>query len=187
LDENETVALSPLTDGGGDRRVGRGVVARAVGRHVGARGGVEHAVVDALDGAPGHGHARAVARQLGQVAGPGGHGDHRLEAARSGARGHAELQLSAVVAEVPEGGVVAPVEPVEHLDRRDDGHAARLGLGHDVVGAGVVVVVGVHVGGEDAVVAVGAQGAVEERLDVAGDVDLRLVGELRRRLVDVDE
>ena len=51
----------------------------------------------------------------------------------------------------------------------------------------VRVLVGVHVRREGAVVALRAQGAVEQRRDVRGDVDLRLVGHLRRGLVDVDE
>ena len=48
---------------------------------------------------------------------------------------------------------VAAVEPGQHLPRGDDRHAARLGRGDDRVRSGGGVAVGVHVGREDAVVA----------------------------------
>ena len=81
---------------------------------------------------------------------------------------------------------VPAVEPGEHLPPRDHRHRARLRGGHDEVGEGVVAVVAVDVGGDGAVVALGPQRAVEQRID--GE-RLRLAGLVRdvgRGLVDVD-
>ena len=64
--------------------------------------------------------------------------------------------------------------------------AARLGRRDDRFRARMRDRVGVHVGDEEAVVALGAERAVEQRVDRERLGLIRLVGHLRRRLVDVD-
>ena len=115
--------------------------------------------------------------------------DHRLQAAGAGAGREAEghLAAGAVEGDALEGRAVAAVDPGQQLARRDDGHPACLRRGDERVRVLVVRDVGVHVGGEDAVEALRTQRAVEQRGRLGGDRLVGLVGELRRRLIGVDE
>jgi hypothetical protein len=81
---------------------------------------------------------------------------------------------------------VAAVDPFEELSGRDDGHAAAHRLRHDRVRARVLGLIGVHVGGEDAEVAVGTERAVEQHAVIAAAKSERrallLLDECERRV-----
>ncbi len=172
--------------GGGEARDrGRRVVVRVRG-HVVAADGPEDHVVHALDGARAARDGLPAPGQALERAGGGARGQHRLEAARLRALDDREAQLPVGVGHVLERGAVAPVEPVHHLRRRHHRNVALLRGGHDVVRVRLVAVVRVRVHGDHAVPALGAEGVVEQRVDLRGHRHLRLVRDLGHRLVHVD-
>ena len=100
-----------------------------------------------------------------------------------------EAQLPAAHRQAGERRSLPAVEPREHLARRHDRDAAGLRGLDDRVRPRVVGLggVGVHVRGDDRVVALRTDRVVEQHGDLGGDVLVGLVGELRGRLVDVDQ
>src|SRR5262249_12716005 len=130
---------------------------------VGAGGGVERGVLDALDRLQRVGDGGAAAGDRGERAGGGGGGQHRLQAGGGAAGADRERQMPGGPREGGEAGAVAAEGPVERLLGGDERYAEGLGHGDGGVLFRAVGVVGVEVGDEEAVVAVRAERVVEER------------------------
>ena len=174
-------------DGGRGRRAGR--YGPVVARHVGARRGRKKGIFHALDGFLAVLHRAAVYGEASQGAAGGYHGQHALEVAHVVEHRHREGQLARVPAHVAKRRVVAAIEPGQHLLGRHHGYLPLLGRRNNGIRplhAGRQKV-GVHVGRKHPVVAFGAQGIVEQGVDVRGVGNARFVGELRGGLVHVDE
>ena len=94
---------------------------------------------------------------------------HRLQAVGAGARVDREVRRGAVPGDRLERRAVAAVEPGEHLAAETTGTPRAWAEATIGVGPAATAAVGVHVGGEDAVVALGAERAVEQRVDGEAD------------------
>ncbi len=160
---------------------------RLISRSIAARCGGGKRILHTLDVLGRVADRAAVSREAGQGSRLRMHRDHHLQAIGASSRIDRKAQRPAIPCHVGKGGVIAAIEPRQHLASRHNGHPARLARCHHRAGFARGSHVRVRVDGERTIIALGTERSVQQRIDRVWIGLARLICHLRSRLVDVDQ